>query len=390
MFETDTISGDPPKFTHRDSIELSLVADIAEIYDSDLDGKADFVRIHFNDESDNSVMSIDSIFWNSNRGEWRSADQTSIEKNKDDAKWIEAYIGEPFQYGLTRADSVRKPYLSFSTGNSDKLENVILKDRVGAVPVRAIKRQGKLNLEKYMDPYAEMPPDTLVIVMSETIQKTGNDDAWKDLFRYSTSCEDSVTHELKVSTPPNVEGNGLQWTLLLDDFTVKTGFCLRTNPKASFEDMAGNAPGRGGVEIRGMDGAVYITGIKPVQPVSGIGKTSEWIPPGGFQWEDLPDTLSAVRVNVMAPYTADIYIFDGISVYVNHFEQKFGYDGEMVDPLRDNEDRSKQSFIYWNQLSEKGRRVGTGVYIWRIIFTFDDGHKETVTVKTGIKRKNQK
>ena len=386
----DSIPEDPPGFTHRDSIELSLVADIAEIYDRDLDGKADFVRIHFNSESDNDVLSIDSIFWNSNRGEWRSAEQGSIEKNRTDAKWIEANINVPFPYGLTRADSVRRPYLSFAMANSAKLENVVLNDRVGVVPVRAVKRQGKLNLEKYMDPYSEMPPDTLTITISEPIRNTGDEDAWKDLFRYSTSCEDTVTHELNVSVAPAVEGNGLQWTLLLDDFVVKTGFCLRTNPKASFEDMAGNAPGLGGVEIKGMDGAVYITAIKPLQPVSGMGEAPQWIPPGGFAWEELPDTLSAIRVNVMAPYKADIYIFDGISVYVNHMEQEFGYDGEMADPLRENDDRSKLSFIYWDQLSDKGRKAGTGVYIWRINFTFDDGHKETVTVKTGIMRKARK
>ena len=390
VFTPDTIPQNPPGLNHRDSIEFSLIADKAEIYDRDLDGKADFVRIHFNDDSDNDVLSIDSIFWNSNRGEWRSAEQGSIEKNRTDAKWIEANINVPFPYGLTRADSVRKPYLSFAMANSAKLENVVLNDRVGAVPVRAVKRQGKLNLEKYMDPYSEMPPDTLTITISEPIRNTGDEDAWKDLFRYSTSCEDTVTHELNVSVAPAVEGNGLQWTLLLDDFVVKTGFCLRTNPKASFEDMAGNAPGLGGVEIKGMDGAVYITAIKPLQPVSGMGEAPQWIPPGGFAWEELPDTLSAIRVNVMAPYKADIYIFDGISVYVNHMEQEFGYDGEMADPLRENDDRSKLSFIYWDQLSDKGRKAGTGVYIWRINFTFDDGHKETVTVKTGIMRKARK
>ena len=390
VFVPDSIPENPPGLNHRDSIEFSLIADKAEIYDSDLDGKADFVRIHFNSESDNDVLSIDSIFWNSNRGEWRYAEQSTIAKNGNDAKWIEANINEPFRYGLTMADSVRVPYLSFMTSKSTKLENVALIDKVGAVPVRAVKRQGKLNLEKYMDPHSKTPPDTLVVMVSEPIRSVGDEDGWMDLFRYSTSCDDTATYALNVSTTPKVGANGLQWTLVLDDFVVKTGFCLRTNPNAAFEDGAGNAPGRGGVEIKGMDGAIYITEIKPLQSVSGVGNVAEWISPGGFRWEELPDTLSAIRVNVMAPYTADIYIFDGISVYVNHMEQKFGYDGEMSDPLRENGDRSKQSFLYWDQQSNKGRKVGTGVYIWRINFTFDDGHKEIVTVRTGVLRRNRR
>lgn len=385
-FVTDSIPDDSRKFNHRDSIVYSLIADLAEMYDSDLDGKADFVRIHFKNESDNKVLSVDSIFWNSNRGEWRFAEGWNIQKSRNDAKWTEAYINEPFRYGLTMADSVRKPYLSFMTASSNTLENVVLKDRIGAVPARATKRQKKLNLEKYMNPYSEIPPDTLVVQMSEPILNVGGENAWEGLFRYSASCEDTVTYALNTKVPPIVDGNGLQWTFLLDDFSITTGFCLRTSPEAEFVDLAGNTPGRGGVEIRGMDGVVYITGIKPLQPVSGIGENPTWIPPGGFEWEELPDTLSAISVNAMAPYTADVYIFDGISVFVNHMEQKFGYDGEMDNPLRDNEDGSNLGFLYWDQRSNKGRKVGTGIYIWKIIFTFEDGYKETVIIKTGIKR----
>ena len=93
----------------------------------------------------------------------------------------------------------------------------------------------------------------------------------------------------------------------------------------------------------------------------------------------------------MAPYTAEIYIFDAIANYVTHFKQKFGYDGEMEEPKRIiPEDQSRLGFLYWNQRAKKGRKVGTGVYIWKILFTFDDGYQETVIVKTGIKRSHKK
>ena len=124
--------------------------------------------------------------------------------------------------------------------------------------------------------------------------------------------------------------------------------------------------------------------------ISGIGH-AEWIPPEGFDWEDLPDTLSAISVKALSPYTAEVYIFDGIASYVTNFKQKFGYDGEMDDPARANPDnRSKLGFLHWNQRSDKGRRVGTGIYIWKIFFKFEDGHKETRVVKTGIYRKGKK
>ena len=59
----------------------------------------------------------------------------------------------------------------------------------------------------------------------------------------------------------------------------------------------------------------------------------------------------------------------------------------MNDTERDDpKDHSKLGFLYWNQRAKDGRKVGSGVYIWKILFTFEDGHKETIIVKTGIKR----
>ena len=85
------------------------------------------------------------------------------------------------------------------------------------------------------------------------------------------------------------------------------------------------------------------------------------------------------------------YIFDGIGTYVTDFNQKFGYDDEMDDPIRGNSnDKFKQSYLHWDQRSKQGRLAGTGVYIWKINFKFKDGHKETRNVKTGIYRKGDK
>ena len=388
----DTIPEDsvlPP--SPRDSIVYSLIADTAEIYDKNLDGRADFVRVHFKEENDDNISSIDSVFWNSNRGEWRYVAAKDIKKNKKDGKWVEGYLNKPYKYGLTKADTAHKPFLSFATVLSEKLENVMLTDRVGAVPVKATKRPGKVDIKNYMDPEAEVPPDTLIVRMSEPIKNMRNDDEWKKLFRYSKSCKDSAPQPLNFKEAPQIVDNGLQWQFILADYSLQTGFCLSTNPDAAYEDIAGNTPGRGGVEIDGKDGAFYLYEVKPVQAVSGIGKTQKWIPPKGTSWEELPDTLSAIRVRSISPYTAEVYIFDGIGTYVTHFKQKFGYDGEMSESVRQNSnDQAKLGFLYWDKRSEKGRMVGTGIYIWKILFTFEDGHKETRTIKTGVYRRGDK
>ena len=375
----------------RDSIVYSLIADSAEMYDKDLDGRADYVRVHFKEERDDNITNIDSIFWNSNRGEWRYVPEGTIKQDRADGTWFGAYINKPYKYGLTKADSAHPPFLAFTTVYSEDLENVKLLDRVGAVPARATKFPGKIGLEEYMDPNLETPPDTLIVTLSEPIVNVGGEKEWEKLFRYSESCDDTVTYPLNFRQAPKIRDNGQQWVLVLDDYSVKTGFCLSTDPSATYEDLAGNAMGRGGIKVDGKDGSLYLAEVRPLQAVSGIGKTPKWIPPGGDEWESLPDSLSAISVKATMPYTAEVYIFDGISTYVTHFKQKFGYDGEMDQSIRGKPgELFRQGYLHWNKRSEKGRHAGTGVYIWKIFFKFEDGHKETRIVKTGIYRRGSR
>jgi VWFA-related protein len=389
---TDPVPEDsilPP--SPRDSIVYSLIADSAEMYDKDLDGRADYVRVHFKEERSDNITSVDSIFWNSNRGEWRYVPEGTIKQDRTDGKWFEGYINKPYKYGLTKADSAHPPFLAFSTVYSEELENVRLLDRVGAVPARATKFPGKIGLDEYMDPNSETPPDTLVVTLSEPVINVGDEKGWEKLFRYSESCDDTVTHPLNLRQAPKIRENGQQWMLVLDDYSVKAGFCLSTDPSATYEDLAGNTMGRGGIKIEGKDGSLYLAEVRPLQAISGIGKTPKWIPPDGDEWESLPDSLAAISVKATMPYTAEVYIFDGIASYVTYFKQKFGYDGEMEQSIRGKPgDLFRQGYLHWNKRSDKGRKAGTGVYIWKIFFKFEDGHKETRIVKTGIYRRGSR
>ena len=375
----------------RDSIVYSLIADMAEIYDKDLDGRADYVRVHFKEERSDNISGVDSIFWNSNRGEWRYVPAGTMKQNRSDGKWFEGYINKPYKYGLTKADSAHPPFLSFNTVYSEELENVKLLDRVGAVPTKATKFPGKVGLKEYMDPNSETPPDTLIIWMSEPIRNVGNERGWENLFRYSESCDDSASQPLNLKGTPIIGENGQQWTVFLDGYFLKEGACLFTAPEASYEDQAGNPLGRGGVKVEGEDGKIYLSEVRPLQAISGIGETPQWIPPEGAGWELLPDSISAISVKSSMPYTAEVYIFSAIATYVTHFKQKFGYDGEMEQSIRGNSgDLFKQGYLHWNNRSEKGRKVGTGIYIWKIFFKFEDGHKESRIVKTGIYRRGSR
>lgn len=361
-------------------------ADSALIYDKDLDGQADFVRIHFKKPLDQNIQGVDTLFWNVGHKNPRYISAGAL-KLTNDKSWVEFALDSAFEYGKTAPDSASPPYLRVTKAGSELSQKVFFTDKVGTVPVKAVKRPGKVDIDEDLTAEVIIPPDTLVITLSEKVTRTGDEKERENIFRYSKTCADTATYPVKFKGAPKISDNGLEWTLVLDDYAVLVGTCIRTNPEAQYTDSYGNSPGLGHAEITGKDGTLYLYEIEPNPVITGIGDTAKWIPPKGTSYEDVPDTLSTIRFSVVAPFKAEIYIYDQTGAYVNKLHQKFGYDGEMTEAIRANGSKYERTgYFYWNQRSNKGRKVATGVYIWTILFTFEDGHKETITLKSGIRR----
>ncbi|MFA6837034.1 MAG: VWA domain-containing protein, partial [Fibrobacteraceae bacterium] len=386
------IGSDTSSLKSRDSLIIFsnyIPADVAEIYDRDLDGRADSVRIHFVKPLKQKISSIDTVFWNVAGGARQKVPSKNI-RIVGDSSWIEGLLEKPFEYGLTAANKTNQPYLRVTKKDSDLSQKVLLNDKIGAVPIEAEKHPGKASLNSYLEPSTGIPPDTLIVTLSEKIQDSTNGNSWNTLFQYSPTCEDSATYPLKLLKAPELDKSGMNWILILKDYSAITGNCIRLNPSAPYKDYYKNNPDRGGVEIKGANGAMYLYDIAANPPISGTGKTSKWIPPEESSLQDVPDSISTVKVLSAAPYTAEIFIYDGLANFVISMTQKFGYHGEMEDTLRGNsENRAKIGYLYWNQRSDAGRKVGNGVYIWRIVFKFEDGHSEYRLLKTGILRKEK-
>lgn len=380
---------DTSPLTARDSLVVFtnyVPADSAEIYDKNLDGEADFVRIHFKKPLNQNVQSVDTLFWNVGHKDPHYVTTETIQMTSDKS-WVEFDLDSTFEYGKTVPDSANPPYLRVTKAGSNLSQKVPFTDKIGAVPVKAVKRPGKAEANEYLSVDVLIPPDTLVVTLSEKITRTGDEKEWENIFRYSKTCADTSSSPIKFKGAPKISLDGLEWTMILDDVAVIAGTCLEMNPGAAYTDIFGNSLGRGNVEITGKDGTLYLYEIAANPSVTGIGEKAKWIPPEGKSFEEVPDTLSTVRYTVVAPFKADIYIYNHLGAYVNKLHQEFGYNGEMSDPIRGNSTKyEKIGYFYWNQRSNKGKKVGTGVYIWKILFTFENGHKESITIKSGIRR----
>ena len=374
----------------RDSLVVYsnyIPADTAEIYDADKDGEADSIRIHYVSKQKDGVAAIDTLYWNKAGGTWQSVSKKRF-KLQSGRSWVEARLEDSFDYGATAADAEEAPYLKMTRPKGGFSQKMEIKDRIGAVPVKAVKRPGTISIDEFMECTNEVPPDTLEITLSEPVENTGDENAWKKLFTYSEDCKDTLDYSLNISKLLEKDSAGLVWTFVLADHNLMTYNCIRTNPKATYVDKYDNPMGRGGITIDGSNGNVYIYEVAPAPAVSGIKNKEKWIAPGDEDWSRVPDTLSVIRVASIMPYKATVTIFDSYSNVVTTFKRKFGDDGEMSQKIRGNgRNHAKTGFLHWNNRSDDGRHVGTGVYIWRIDFKFKDGHTEYRLVKTGVKRK---
>ncbi|MCQ2101685.1 MAG: VWA domain-containing protein [Fibrobacter sp.] len=382
------VGNDTSSVSTRDSLIVYtsfIPADIAEIYDRDKDGRADSIRIHFIKSIENESIFIDSVFWNSENVNKVIASKTHL---TGDATWIEAILENPFEYGHTTNRNGKKNQVKISRSSSSLTQEITLTDKVGAVPISAIKHPGLIDSTDYLSGESPIVPDTLFVEMSEPIDLK-KASSFKDMFRFSKNCESSDARKLYLLSEPKTDSSGTKWTLILNPkIDITTGNCLRTSPDTSFQDRYGNLNGIGGIEITGTDGTSYIYEIEATPSVSGLGKKVPWISDTRNEWEDIPDSVSCIRTETRMPYTASITILDALGHFIISFKQKFGYNGEMENPIHHNKKiDTRTGFLSWNQRTADDRKVGSGIYIWKINFTFADGHKETRSIRTGIRRR---
>lgn len=368
------IGKDKSALDSRDSIVVFygfIPADSAEIQDQDKDGQADFVRVHFAKSILQEQLKVDTLFWGGAEDIGRGVAERDMDISAE-GDWIDVTLESPFGYGVTGVDSTGKKFVSISRNTSSAVQKVYLFDKVGPVPVRAVKRPGLKKEEDFLNDVDVLPLDTLVVTMSEPVEKTfgKNKKAWSKLFQYSEECGSGKVHPVKLKEEPKLDKSGRVWTMVLPRETdARAGYCLMTNPAASIADEYGNAPGIGGVVIEGEDSQIYLYSIRPYPAIS-------------------LDTLSAIRTETQMAYRASVSVFDNIGNVIAQFRTDFGKNGELDDDgLANPENSTHYGYIEWNQRTKKGRQAGTGVYIWKIKFLFDDGHKETRTVRTGIRRR---
>jgi|GEM_PF-2522784 len=183
------------------------------------------------------------------------------------------------------------------------------------------------------DPGSPLSPIE-IMERNKRFQVATNDPKNNDLFDYTTTVGDEVS---------------IQWIPPAD-------FYLNPNYLNSFSPEHGYIP-RGGVSnIADLQGPQY-----------------------------LPNGISTIQVVTTTPYIADVAIFDNLGNHVTSFRQSFGYMNEFSNSNRIHY-KGFVSYLVWNLRDKKDQRVGQGVYIWKVTFSFDDRSQKVQFTKMGVVR----
>ncbi|MBF0431018.1 MAG: chitobiase/beta-hexosaminidase C-terminal domain-containing protein, partial [Fibrobacteria bacterium] len=94
--------------------------------------------------------------------------------------------------------------------------------------------------------------------------------------------------------------------------------------------------------------------------------------------------LSAIQIFSRDKYIAEINVFDHLGKFIHSSVQRFGYCGELENTKRKTS-QGHVNWLVWNQKDVQGEYVGTGVYIWKVIFRSPEDSRE-IEYRQGIIR----
>ena len=424
----------------------------AYIKDEDGNGKADHAYFLFDHKLSRLPTELPEVYWNQVGADFKqkaSSAQLSF-KGGDSSIVMADFSKSEFGLGLTGIpDGKEAPYGHFPDDNLFAGQKAALSDSVGPVPLTAVKRPSNGLTYSVTATERRFNPDTLVITVSEKLKSTTS---FADLLRFSKGCQDyKESVPVKLFIAPTVSPDGLTWTVVVDNAletkTPAVGDCLFLEVDGRYSDLVGNLPGSLGAPLKGNDPVLVIRSFKGYPPVAGIeagnpgflvsthqlpGSTSLdftkptnnagdyevlWIPPVGYDEKDpvgsldkisrdfnnnqagerageigyphtLPTDISTVQVISLTAYLAKITIYDNLGHFVRSMSQGFGHNGELRNKNRTVEG-GQVSFLVWDMKDHTGAKVGQGVFVWKVEFTFTEKNvrSEVRYTRTGVLRR---
>ncbi len=420
---------------------VPIVINKAWMVDGNKDGRADSLFISFEGDLVELPEVIRDINWPLNGYEVKQGTSQNIFRISANTIVVDFSLN-PFEFGQTGNLNGGDPNFTLADGTVG-----IIQDSIGPIALNAniVSPQIKYYvLESDPNRIVQTNPDTLKITLSEpmTASLLGDVNSFNTMLYFLKECDDSKEiQSARLTAEPLSEAGGLSLNIPLmgneNSQIIQPGDCIFLNPNSGYSDLKGNKPMNIPVNVEGNPGPDLMSTVLVYSIIGDVNSTSEfntpksntvyilndnmeqigmfegkeintWIPPlfmteDGKIDEEAQNTCNALNTPNPAPrvfsqnclsaisviskdsYTARINIFDHLGKYIHSSVQKFGFCGELDDANRI-QPGGVLNFLIWNQKDVKGDYVGSGVYIWQVVFELSNGKKQIATYKQGISR----
>lgn len=415
----------------------------AYIKDTDGDGAGDKVFFVFSRPLQGLPASIDSVYWNKVDPAFANKlpPKLSFLPGSNNTIVVADFTASPYTKGLTSIPPGETPVGVLPPGGVFLSQRPAIKDSMGPIIDSGLARPfdnskvtsgGALNL------------DTLVIHISEKViaaRGFNNMLFWGK--PVNGQCND-FANARPVTPAKNPEPNGDQtvFHILVQNGvggpTPVVGDCIYLNVNGDQTDVNYNIPPIRGVQLRGrrppreielMRGYPPVVGFTADQPGflvvtndprngggSDFSKPNElgqyvisWVPPVGWVADrpfapmvpvnpgalpigqeltvvqPMPRTISTLQIVSTGKYIADVSVYDTHGRFMKSFRQAFGYQGELNNSARV-ANKGLVSYLVWDMKDSKNQKAGQGVFIWKVLFTFENNKQEIQYTRTGVMR----
>jgi hypothetical protein len=429
------------------------IATKAYIKDSDGDGRGDKVYIVFSRPLEAAPATVTPLYWNQLDEAHRfpgTPKSITIDPAHPNTVVVDL-SNSPFPAGVTSIPAgALAPIATLPSDNVFAGQKPAIADSMGPVIIKAVSHP--FNAVKSDVNGQNQVVDTLFVTVSEPLRTKGDwqDLVRVGAATPDGKCKDyGATLQVVPDGIPTPDGAGTTYTIMVNHDTgpqpVK-GECLYLNVSGTYTDINTNLPPIHGEVIDGIIPPIVI-GVQGYPPVAGLdphgpgfvlvnndprdgstgGHFSDpyngsyevvWIPPADWPASytpnftvyvperhsvtdpivpgqdpqirrPMPSDISAIQVITSSAYVADVAIYDNLGNFVTTFRQSFGYRGEMNNVLQRKVPGGWLSFLAWNLKDSRGLKVGNGVYVWKVVFSFKTGKQEIRYIRTGVTRNNR-
>jgi hypothetical protein len=396
----DSMGNAPGEFARQVIVEgLDHAPQSAYIFDTDADGRADRVVVHFRKAL--AVTDRIGFRWPDTLGVLQSRELPVSAAQFDSLDRVLTFDVEPFAFGATACPEVGCQDLGW-------LASTRFPD-VGTVPFAVQDRIDPIILRAhYAFSASGRTLDTLTLTFSEPLTNAASG-PWVSWGKPSRDSFGVAT--IPVEQPRFV--GGVQATILLDSsFTASPGDSVRisSRPTGALSDMAGNRPGKFAFWTRLQFGAPPLileasiptpvvidrggeipAGQKPITLlVRKDPYDSSWTTVQGEAPMQPVGSYSGMILNLnRIPEGGGIYIYDLLGTAVVQFDLTGLIEAANAGQIERTRRGDYQIFLAWDGRDMNGQKVSTGIYIARAFgWVTVEGQRTMINVlkKMGIRR----